>query len=51
MDQIRINPHILRWARERLELPSEVVAKKAGTKPEKIAAAAFVPVRIPKSSI
>ena len=36
MYQVRINPHILRWARERLELPFEVVAKRAGTKPEKI---------------
>ncbi len=36
MQQVRINPHILRWARERLELPSEIVAKRAGTRPEKI---------------
>ena len=36
MYQIKINPRILRWARERLELPSDVTAKKTGTKPEKI---------------
>ncbi len=38
MTQANINPLILRWARERLQLPVEEAARKLGLKPERLEA-------------
>lgn len=36
MSQALVNPHLLRWARERAHLPLDVVAKRVGTRPESV---------------